>query len=568
VPTTKPFHAAYLFLIISSVLCLGVVLAALTGWPPMGIPGEWVWQPLLEPALRFPSPLELLSLAVFVALFLGVIYWLASLAESEVKSAASKAHKLTRTLAAAALVVSSFLLQLGIRDIGPSSAAEDVLVVAIPSAGGYAKQARVVEVMGTRSFLANYHLFIARFRDVLADRLHVGHINTHPPGNILFFRGVTRLLEGSPGLQEVGQKLLPPASEVAFELVEYTWSVPFWFNRALPGLETTPVILPADPGSGELQVYRAMDEILTGLLSQSEATGLWLGALGLRLAGALTVLMTYVLGCTLFGRRQAVWAAALVGTCPALLLFSPSFDVLYACLGALAFWLVYTAVRDKTLIKAFLAGLVTYVGLFFSLAIMVSAGLAVAVCLVGWLQHRELTTQLTNKRLWVAALVAVVGFLAPALALRLLTGYRSFAVWGVCYRMNALFNQESGRTFWKWVLYNPLDFFIFLGVPAATLCIWGLAGGIKSLRRWQKLKQASSLSLVLLACIVALDFSGKNLGEAGRLWLFLMPLAALSCAGMLGRFGCPARKVALSAAALQMFQVAAFRICLNLMLMI
>ncbi len=525
-----------------------------------------MWQRRAKPGLSFPSALELLPLFVYASIFLGAIYWLSRLAES--KGATSKADKLAHVFGVGALLGSSFLLQLGIRDIGPRSGAEDVLVTGVPSAGGFARQARVVDAMGAPRFLANYHLFLDHFREMLKGKLHVGHINTHPPGNILYFWGLTRLLDGSPALRKAGQSFAPPANDVALEIVEPTWSVPLWFNKPIRGLESEPVTLQADWCTPGVQAYRAASPVLTGPLSQAEGASLWVGGLGLRFAGALTVLMTYVLGCSLFGRRRAVWAAALIGVCPALLLFSPSFDVLYACLGALAFWLLYSAVRDKSIVKAFLAGLVTYVGLFFSLAILVPAALALAVSLVSWLQEKELTGQLADKRLWVAAFAALVGFLAPVLALRLLTGYRSFEVWRVCYRMNALFNQASGRSFWKWALYNPVDFLIFLGVPAATLCLWGLAGSIKILRSWEKLKQAGSPPLVLFACILALNFSGKNLGEVGRLWLFLTPLAALSCAGMLARFGRDARKVAVFAAGLQMFQVVVFRIFLNLMLMI
>lgn len=517
------------------------------------------------PPPSLPLPFELLRLVVYVAVFLGVVYWLSSLADS--KGNASRADKLKGVFGAAALLGSSFLLQLGMRDIGPI-ACEDMLVVGVPSAGGFARQARVVDEMGARNFLANYHLFIAHFRERSGGKFHVGHINTHPPGNILYFSGVTRLLDSSTKLRRLAENSAPAGSKEALEIVGNTWKVPFWFSETVPGLETAPVKLEADATTQEAVVYRAISDTLATPLSDAEGSGLWVGALGLRLAGAVTVLLTYLLGCKLYGRRCAAWAAALVGVCPALLLFAPSFDVLYACCGILTFWLIYSAARDKSPVKALLAGLVTYAGLFFSLAMLIVAALAVATVLVGWWQKRELAKELRSGRLWAVVALGVAGLTVPALTLRILTGYRSLAVWRVCLKANALFNQESGRSLWKWALYNPVDFLIFLGVPAGTLCLWGLAASIKSLRSWQRLKEMSVLPLVLVACILALNFSGKNLGEAGRLWLFLMPLVIISCVGMLCRFGKHTRKVVLLAAALQMLQVVMFRVFLNLMLMI
>jgi len=215
-----------------------------------------------------------------------------------------------------------------------------------------------------------------------------------------------------------------------------------------------------------------------------------------------------------------------------------------------------------------LAGLVIYIGLLFTLAMLVPMVCAVGVLFIGWLQRKELRKQLANRRLWTAVAWAAGGFLALLLLLRIVAGYRSFEVWRVCYKMNRLFNQASGRTPWKWALYNPADFLIFLGIPTAVLGFWALASGIRKMSSWQKIKQTSPLAPVLLACIMVLNFSGSNLGEVGRLWLFLMPLVTLSCVGMLGRFCLSARKVVLIAVALQILQTLIFRIYLNLMLII
>ncbi len=558
-------RAAILLIIFSATLCLGLILAAFLGWPPLGIPGEWVWQRRQKPS--FPLLYDLPLILAYFSIFLAVVCGLSSRWESGRHTEQRGKSKLAQYLGVGALVIASFLMQLGVRDVG-AGAAEDMLVVGMPSAGGFARQARVVEVMGMRSFLANYDQFIDDFREPIGSQLRVGHVNTHPPGNILYFWCLTSALDRFPGLRWPLAKLAPSASSEVGEIISPTWKDPLCFVGQPPGLDAVLVSRKADDSLETETAYCTVSKELTRPLSDVEITGLWAGSLKLRWTGALVVLLTYLLGYKLFGRKEAFWAAALVAVCPGLLLFNPSFDVLYALLGVLIFWLVYSAAHDRSLVVGVLAGFALYFGLFFTLAMVIPAALAALVIVIKWTREKELGRQLAHRRLWAVVALALAGFFVPLVVLQLAAGYNSLAVWRVCLQSNALFNEASGRSAWKWTLYNPLDFLMFLGVSTALLCVWGLGSGMAKLGSWQRLKQVGALPLSLLACLVLLNFSGKNLGEAGRLWLFLTPLTTLACVGMLNRLGSRTRKVLMILVGLQMLQTIVFRITLNLMLMI
>ncbi len=82
-----------------------------------------------------------------------------------------------------------------------------------------------------------------------------------------------------------------------------------------------------------------------------------------------------------------------------------------------------------------------------------------------------------------------------------------------------------------WVLYNPLEFALFTGVPTSILLV--AACGAEIFRRREGKAVFSCAPWTLLGVLLVLDVSGKNLGETARLWMFLMPLAAVGASSAL-----------------------------------
>jgi hypothetical protein len=80
------------------------------------------------------------------------------------------------------------------------------------------------------------------------------------------------------------------------------------------------------------------------------------------------------------------------------------------------------------------------------------------------------------------------------------------------------------RSYALWLLYNPLDFAVFLGVPVAVLALARVLGLARQ-GRWAALDPAARFGLALGAGLCVLLLSGVTRGEVGRIWIPLMPLA-------------------------------------------
>ena len=359
------------------------------------------------------------------------------------------------------------------------------------------------------------------------------HSNTHPAGPGLLFYGGIQLLRDRPGLADA-------VSRTA--------------RRVAPMGEN--VFLVDEP----LAARRA------------KASALLIG-LALCLAAALAPAVTYALGLKLAGHRAGVLAAGLTAMLPSAMLFSPGVDQLMPVLSVAVCAAAYAcAVRsckprwpagaaDLGLwLAGALLGVALYAAFFFSLAFLVNIALC-GLCVVA--------ASRAFGRGWrdVARMAAVVGlaacavFVALSAAMWCLFGYNTWAVLWAIYRQNDAFNVHASRTYWKWLLANPVQFALFSGASVVTLLAWGVLSDLR--RVLHRRRAAVPYALCFVAVMALLWVTGKNLGEVDRLWVFVMPLAALAgCASL--RVG--DRLSANGAAALlgwQALHVVVYRVCFD-----
>jgi hypothetical protein len=105
------------------------------------------------------------------------------------------------------------------------------------------------------------------------------------------------------------------------------------------------------------------------------------------------------------------------------------------------------------------------------------------------------------------------------LAFWIVTGANPFVIWRTNAANHARFYVEYPRNYLAWIVENPIELIIALGVPTAVWAAIGLRCG--PLAAW-----------ATLATLAFLTLSGKNLSEVARLWLPLMPpLVASAGAG-------------------------------------
>jgi tetrahydromethanopterin S-methyltransferase subunit C len=98
------------------------------------------------------------------------------------------------------------------------------------------------------------------------------------------------------------------------------------------------------------------------------------------------------------------------------------------------------------------------------------------------------------------------------------------------------------RSYALWLLFNPLDFALFLGLPVAVAGLLFLAGTSRHVAAGGAGRPIIRFRLVTFAAVAALLALGVTRGEVGRLWIPLMPLVLVAS---LGAGSAPGRKESL-----------------------
>ena len=119
------------------------------------------------------------------------------------------------------------------------------------------------------------------------------------------------------------------------------------------------------------------------------------------------------------------------------------------------------------------------------------------------------------------AISAILSFAMAVTIFAWMTDANLLRIWEWNYHNHAAFYDQYERTYWKWLLVNPLEFGIGIGLPVVVLVV------ATSWKRFQDRTNARDERLgPLMACSLVwllLWVSGKNMGEAARLWIVLTP---------------------------------------------
>ena len=235
------------------------------------------------------------------------------------------------------------------------------------------------------------------------------------------------------------------------------------------------------------------------------------GALTL-LACALTVIPLYLLARTRLPAPAAWAAASLWPVVPSAILFQPTADTAFPLLATTALAL---AARGRRW-PAALAGVVLAVGMTFTLAFL-AVGLIVALILAATPADRP--GQRAALIGWTGA-----GFLLTTLALWAFSSANPFVIWWWNSRNHARFYDQYPRDYRAWMVANPIELAVALGLPTTT---WALIG----------LPRSGRATWATLAVLALLQFSGRNFSEVARLWLMFFPALLLAAAAGLDRCG-------------------------------
>lgn len=436
---------------------------------PLGVPGEWEWT-------RAPWSGSLLltfaTLAIAGAGYLAFV-WLGA-------RRIDRATPAERAVWLAGLAAAGLAWLWLAQEAAPEGYQLSKVAWVLPFRGpsGYFSEA-LEDPRPVAEFLEDYERLV-QDGDVL-------HLGTHPPGLIVVCRALLAVTRGSPALSQALVQCEPETVRSSFETVRETNA-----TRSLP-------------------------------LDRADEAALWLAGLLGMVAAAAAV-------CPLYGLlrwRQspgASWlAASLWPAVPAVAVFLPKSDAWFGCLTALVLWLAIVGWSRRSPLCCALAGLALWVSLNLSLAFLAVGFLATAAPLFDWLGRRERLAEdggesPSGRSVGACVLAAAAGFGIPLLLAWWLWGIDLLAVWRINLSKHAGFYAAYSRTYWKWLLVNPIEFAVAAGIPLAVLSV---ATTIRGWRTGGLVRGAPAAAV--WATWGLLWISGKNMGEVARLWTFLIP---------------------------------------------
>ena len=418
---------------------------------PAPYPPEWQWLRREPPAIGPVWP------ALLVA---GAVLGLLALSDS----ARVRASRRAAGGLVGGAVVLGFAFQLAVLRLEPEGALQALLNQAVyRTATSYFTVATTLEARDPLTFLRRHHELLPELRKTGK------HASTHPPGGVLYFRGLIALFERAPALTRV---VLDAA-----------------------GFDDVNPRRPRPRHSGPERAAALAGGLLFGLLGAATA---WPIASFARHVGAPP--------------PEAARLALLWALLPGPVLMTPMLDQALclpvasatACLAGAA---VSSGPRRwRGAIGA---------GLWGGVAVFLSYGAPVFLA-VGGVAALALAPNIRRASALAALAAAVTAglWVVPAAL-----GHRPLASLGTAL---AIHRQEYTlpRGYTLWLAFNAVVLALFLGVPVAAAWLTRpvrafISGSTEAPERMRR---------ALALAVAALLLSGQTRGEVGRIWLPLMPV--------------------------------------------
>ncbi len=390
-----------------------------------------------------------------------------------------------------------------------------------------AERWRRTRPVGRAAWLAALVLVVLALQWTLLTAAGPPSVSWGAPGWIIASPNATTYFAASLGVRDVREWVAAYPEHMA-ELPYHAQTHPPGFVLLFLIVRKAAAAIVPHPGAVWGEFAAAINLKFAFELTPSDAVAAVGGALVLSLAGALSLIPLYFLGRDLAGENAAVCSTALMAGMPGLLLLGASGDQIILALALLTLWLCYGAWKQGGVVRPVLGGIAAGLGLFFSLGFAVIGAWLVVWLVLGLLRCGDRGS--AARRALIGGGAAALGFVVVHLLLWWLLGYRPFAV-----AQQALAAHRdvtaiaAGRTYWTWVLMNPVEVALFAGLPLVIAAAWS----VRAIARDPSLARLRAFLAAGLIVLVLLNLSGTVRGEVGRIWLFLFWPAALAAGAWL-----------------------------------
>lgn len=347
-----------------------------------------------------------------------------------------------------------------------------VFVVFYPRTSGYFHQA-LYEAEDLSQFLHDYEESI---RDE-SDPDNYLHIGTHPPGLSASYRLLIELCERSPTLTKFLMSSQPESVASAIEFIQQ--------QQLRSGKEFT----------------------------EPAAAALWLSIIISHFLVVMTVVPLYFLATRITSKETAKIIASFWLFVPAVLIFLPKSDASFPCL-AMCLQLTWLKALER---NSFVYGILTAVLFTFF------ASLSLAFVTIGVILFLQMIYhQLKFKSGWKPTVSGLLAGLLFVFVINHFLEMNLFTIWWQNFQNHGRFYDHNTRSYFSWFFVNPIEAGVAIGLP---LGVTGLIGLMVLIRNQDRERTWVFFGLLIWS---VLWISGKNMGEAARLWIFLMPYAVLA----------------------------------------
>ncbi|QDT53658.1 hypothetical protein Pan44_16810 [Caulifigura coniformis] len=472
------------------VLCTSLaVVWLMSPMLPLGVPGEWGWSPLYWTTAH---PFAWISNLLLAAAGIGLVAWLSRRLPADQAAQSSRWRRGIVAGVTMALAMAWWLHLLGTIP-APFGLARSPFVLFYPRMTGYYMAARYSKE-STQDFLRNYESMLLK----LNGPERYLHLGTHPPGLTLMNRGFQAVTTDSPALVRLLEATMPDQIMEANDTIR-----------------------------GESAISRRE-------FTREDGAALWFITLFTILSAAACIpLIARLLRMAGHSERSSMRWSALWMFTPAVAVFLPKDDVLFAFPSLLAALLWLRGLELDSRWRAAAAGVVCFVGLFFSLAFL-PVMLALAIATV-WMWSRESKAARksgsppvkTVKPRAGAMSAGLAGLLIPVFIL--LAGFET-NITGILrqnFENHAEFYTHNARSYGKWLVANVGELMFAAGPAVFLLAFAGFVTRSKTVSTAPRTSMLGPAGLIVLAM---LWLSGKNMGEAARLWIAFLPWLLLCIA--------------------------------------
>ncbi|HVT00820.1 MAG TPA: hypothetical protein VHE53_01130 [Patescibacteria group bacterium] len=232
----------------------------------------------------------------------------------------------------------------------------------------------------------------------------------------------------------------------------------------------------------------------------------------LHLFASATIVPFYFLANSFYqDRKHALLITIIYSIIPSLSFFAMVFDPIYSLFPIVLSLLMYIGVKRNEPMYFFWSGVITVLGLFFSAFLLTFIFGLIVFCALS-IKRSEIKIRINNILFFITGVfTTLIGFT--------LIGFDFPS------SLIAVIHNQASREYLPWLLFNPYDFFVFMGIPVSITFISLSIHELKNKTNISSLTKR--LTYTFWITFIILILSGASRGEVGRIWLGFMFLPVI-----------------------------------------